>query len=101
MKFRTILPLAMALGAIASPAAAQPNPPPPDEPAVRDARMHDDARMHHDARMHGDWAGRPGMGMHGQWRMMRWCRSMGYHRMMRNPRCRWLMHHHGGGMRPM
>jgi hypothetical protein len=99
MDARIYLPLAIALGLIAVPAVAQPANPPPDRDRTmmnRDARMHDTMQMH-DERSHHDRMDRRGS----DWRTMRWCRSMSYRRMMRNPRCRWLMHRHSGRMHHM
>src|SRR5690348_13541276 len=99
MSLRTYLPLAIAIGVIAASAVAQPTPP-ANPPTDRDRAMMDqDARMHD--RMHDDRSGRDHMSMRhhdSDWRTMRWCRSMSYRRMMRNPRCRWLMHRHSDRM---
>lgn len=95
------LPLAIAIGLIATPTLAQPTNPPPDRDQTmmnRDARMHDNAEMRH----HGSERDRMSMDRRGSdWRTMRWCRSMSYRRMMRNPRCRWLMHRHRDRMHHM
>lgn len=70
----------VALGLLASPAFAQPVPNPGDNPQM----AHQDMSRH----SHMDMRGRMSHD-----RLMRWCHSMSYRRMMRNPRCRWLMHH--------
>lgn len=91
MNLKTSLPLAVALGLMASSAAAQSNNPPPNRDRAmidRGARMHDEARMHRDR--YADR--RMAMDRGRSWRMTRWCHSMPWRRMMRNPRCRWLMH---------
>lgn len=87
MKPSIYVPLAIALGVVTSPLAAQAYP-----PSDRDrAMMEQDNRMHHHD-MHNDRY----MERHDSyWRTMRWCRSMPYRRMMRIPRCRWLMRHSG------
>ena len=101
MNPRIYLPLAIALGLVATPTIAQPTNPPPDRDQTmmnRDARMHDTTQMHHDSsrrdRMSMDRRG-------SNWRMMRRCRSMSYRRMMRNSHCRWLMRRHSDRMHHM
>lgn len=103
MKSSICFGAAIAFGLMASPALAQPsNPPPPDHDA---AAMHQDA-MHHDARHDDAMTRHDRMSMHGRMsdaRMARWCHSMSYRRMMRNPRCRMMMrmHHHSDRMHHM
>jgi hypothetical protein len=107
MSLRISLPFAIALGLLATPALAQPTQPPPDRDRTmemnRDARMHDMDR-HHD-RMNGNRMDRDRMDRMDRrgsdWRTMRWCRSMSYRRMMRNSRCRWMMHRHHDRMHRM
>jgi hypothetical protein len=82
----------VALGLLASPTFAQPVPNPNDNYSQmqhRDSMTHNDMsrRSHMDmGRMSHDRMSRD--------RMMRWCHSMSYRRMMRNPRCRMMMHMH-------
>jgi hypothetical protein len=76
----------LALSMLASPTVAQPVPNPEDSPMQhRDAMTHDEMSRHYHMGMHDRMA---------RDRMMRWCRSLSYRRMMRNPRCRMLMHMH-------
>ena len=99
MSPKVYLPMAILLGLIAVPAVAQPAYPPTNPPPDRDRAM-----MNPDARMHHDWSDRDRRGMHGRgpdWRTIRWCRSMPYRRMMRIPRCRWLVRGHGDRMHHM
>lgn len=102
MKHSVCFGAAIAFGLMASPAFAQPSNPPPDrDPAA----MHQDA-MHHDVRHDDAMARHDRMSMRGRMsdaRMARWCHSMSYRQMMRNPRCRMMMHmhHHSDRMRHM
>lgn len=93
MRHAIFFPVAIALGLITAPAAAQSSYPPPPPPDRDQSMMNQDNSMHRPGMHH---EGRDRMSMdrrHSDWRTMRWCRSMGYRRMMRNPRCRWLMGH--------
>jgi hypothetical protein len=85
---------ALALALVASPAVAQSNNPPPD----RDQATMQNHAMRHDSRMsHDEMSRHNDMSMHGRMsdrRMMRWCHSMSYRRMMHNWRCRSMMHRH-------
>lgn len=101
MSLRVYLPLAISLGLIAAPAVAQPANPPTNRDR---AMVNQDARMQGDTRTRHDWSGRDRMAMNrrgSDWRTMRWCRSMPYRRMIRNPRCRWLMRGHSDRMHHM
>lgn len=90
MRHAIYMPVAIALGLVTAPAAAQSNYPSP--PPDRDrSMMNQDNPMHHPEMRH-DWRDHMSMDRR-HWRTMRWCRSMGYRRMMHNPRCRWLMGH--------
>ena len=98
MSPRIYLPLAIALGLVATPTIAQPTNPPPDRDRTI---MNPDARTHDTTRVHDGWSRRDRMSMDrrgSNWRMIRWCRSMSFRRMMRNPRCRWLRHRHSERM---
>lgn len=99
MSPKVYLPLAIALGLVATPTIAQPTNPPPDRDRTT---MNGDARTHDTSGMHRDMSGHDRMSMDrrgSNWRTMRWCRSMSYRRMMQNPRCRSLMHRHSDRMR--
>ena len=107
MKHSVCFGAAIAFGLMASPAFAQPSNPPPDRDpaAMHQDAMHQDA-MHHDVRHDDAMARHDRMSMRGRMsdaRMARWCHSMSYRRMMRNPRCRMMMHmhHHSDQMRRM
>jgi len=95
----------VALGLMASPVFAQPVPNPEDN---NPQAMHHDTMTHHDMSRHS----RMDMGRmshdrmsHDRMshdRMARWCHSMSYRRMMREPRCRMMMHmHHSDRMHHM
>lgn len=70
----------VALSLLASPAFAQPVPNPDDNPQMTHNDMSRHSHMEMRDRMSRD-------------HMMHWCHSMSYRRMMRNPHCRWMMHH--------
>lgn len=100
MKLSICFGAAIAVGLMASPALAQPTNPPPERDA---SAMHQDS-MHHDARHDDAMTRHDRMSMHGRMsdaRMARWCHSMSYRRMMRNPRCRMMMHHRPDHMHRM
>ena len=82
---------ALVVSLLASPSLAQPVP----NPGEDNAQM-----MHHDTMRHHEMSRHSRMDMRGRTsrdHMMRWCHSMSYRRMMRNPNCRAMMHlHHMG-----
>lgn len=93
MKHSVCFGAAIAFGLMASPVFAQPSSPPPD----RDPAAMNQDTMHHDVRHDDAMTRHERMSMHGRMsdaRVARWCHSMSYRRMMRNPRCRMMMHMH-------
>lgn len=82
----------VALGLLASSTFAQTVPNPDDN---NTQAMHRDAMTHYDMSRHSRMdMGRISHDRMSRDRMMRWCHSMSYRRMMRNPHCRMMMRMH-------